>query len=456
MMKYDVIVIGGSAAGIPAGVTVRRHYPEKSVLLVRKEKQVQIPCGIPYIYGTVMSSQKNLIPDAVLSKNKIDLLIDEAIDIDRDKKEVYTKSGKTLFYDRLIIATGSEPSSIPIPGLDKENVFMVKKEVPHLDKMLEVIDGIKDLVIIGGGFIGVEFADECNKNRDINISIIEMLPHCLILGYDEFFCEKAEEILEEKGIKIYRKNRVNAVTGNDKVSGVKLANGTELKADAVIVAVGARPSVEIARKAGLEIGPTKAIKVDRFMRTNDPNIFTCGDCAESTSFFTGEPIPLMLASVATMEARVAGANLFGLKRENPGEIGVFATKVGDVALGSAGLTERKATDIGYPVVTGEATTINRHPGGMPGMTKIFLKLVFNGKTGIILGAQVQGESSVGEIINALSACIQHRMTADDIAIFQCGTHPALTASPVAYQLTNAAESAIQKMIKEKTRDRVPV
>jgi len=456
MPNYDVIVIGGSAAGIPAGVTVRRHYPQKSVLLIRKEKQVLIPCGIPYIYGTVLSTQKNLIPDGVLSKNKIDLLIDEVIDIDREKKEVYTKAGKKLSYDRLILATGSEPSLIPIPGLDKENVFTIEKDVPYLDKMLKIMDKIKDLVIIGGGFIGVEFADECRKNRDINISIIEMLPHCLILGYDEFFCEKAEEILEEKGIKIHRKNRVDAIVGNDKVTGVKLADGTELKADAVIVAVGARPNVKLAQKAGLETGATRAIQVDKFMRTNDPNIFACGDCAESTSFFTGEPVPLMLASVATMEARVAGANLFGLKRENPGEIGVFATKVGNFALGSAGLTERKAKDIGYKVVTGEATTINRHPGGMPGTGKISLKLVFNAKTGIILGAQAYGESSIGEITNALSACIQHRMTANDIAIFQCGTHPALTASPVAYQLTNAAESAIQKVIMEKMKEKVTV
>ena len=456
MDKYDVIIIGGSAAGIPAAVTVNRHYPEKSVLLIRREKQVPIPCGIPYIYGTVMSPQKNLIPDSVLSTNNIDLLVDEVTSINREEKSVSLKSGEKMHYDRLIIATGSEPSTIPIPGIEKKNVLRVHKDIPCLDNMLDIINEIRDLVIIGGGFIGVEFADECKKNRDINISVVEMLSHCLMLGYDEFFCEKAEAALEEKGVKIYRETGVEEIIGDDSVTGVRLSDRTILKADAVLVSIGAKSNVELAEAAGLALDSLGFIKVDRFMRTGDPHIFACGDCAGSVSFFTGKPIPLMLASVATMEARVAGANLYSLRRENPGEIGVFSTSISGVSLGSAGLTERMAKSIGYDTVCGEAKTFNRHPGGMPGAKEISIKLVFNKTTGVLLGAQVSGDASVGEFINAMSPCIQHRMTADDIAIFQCGTHPALTASPIAYQLTNAAEEAIKKIKQEKSKEKVPV
>lgn len=454
MKSYDVVVIGGSAAGISVAITARRHYPHKNALVIRKEKQVLIPCGIPYIFGTVMSTQKNLIPDGVLEKNDIDLMIDSVVEIDRKNKTVRTGSGEVVKYDRLVIGTGSKPVKLPIPGIDKENVFVIEKDVSYLEAMMEIMKDAKNLVIVGGGFIGVEFADECRKNRDVNISVVELLPHCLMLGYDEFFCEKAEDALQKTGISIHRGVRVEKFTGGDKVTGVQLSNGKTLKADTVIVAIGSKPNVELARKAGLEVGITGALKVDKFMRTSDDEIFACGDCTESISFFSGGPMPLMLASVATMESRVAGANLFGLRRENPGEIGVFSTKIAGVSLGSAGLTERKAKECGFDVVCGDASTVNRHPGGMPGMKEISIKLVFNAKTGVLLGGQAQGDEAVGEFINTLSACIQHRMTADDIAIFQCGTHPALTASPIAYQLTNAAESALQKMVKQGEKEKV--
>jgi pyruvate/2-oxoglutarate dehydrogenase complex dihydrolipoamide dehydrogenase (E3) component len=146
-----------------------------------------------------------------------------------------------------------------------------------------------------------------------------------------------------------------------------------------------------------------------------------------------------------MEARIAGANLYSKRRQNQGAVGVFSTVVGDMALGMAGLSEKIANECGYDTVVGQAESPNRHPGGMPGMAKMKVKLVFNKKTGELIGGQARGGSSVGELINTVSACIQKKMTADDIATFQLGTHPAVTASPIAYQLVNAAEIAITKM-----------
>ena len=444
MKQANVVIIGGSAAGIPAAITCRRHYPDKSVMLIRKETQVQIPCGIPYIFGTVDSPDNNLIPDAAVTSNGIELLVDEVERIDRKAKNAFTKGGETVGYDKLVLATGSIPLDLPIPGIDKENVFKVKKDTPYLHNLLEEMKDKKDIVILGGGFIGVEFADECKKNRDVNVTIIELLPHCLMLAFEDEFCMEAEEVLKERGITLITGVKLEEVLGEKKVSSVKLSDGKTIKADLLLVAVGVKPNVALAESIGLETD-RGGIVVDSCMKTSDANIFACGDCTSKKSFFTHQPSGLKLASIATMEARIAGANLFGKRRENQGVVGVFSTVVGDKAFGMAGLSDRVAKECGYDVIVGQAESPNRHPGGMPGMAKMKVKLVFNKKSGEIIGGQVRGGHSVGELINTISACIQKKMTADDIATFQLGTHPAVTASPIAYQLVNAAEMAINTM-----------
>jgi len=330
----------------------------------------------------------------------------------------------------------------PIPGVDKENIFAVKKDVSYIDGMLAALDKASDLVIVGCGFIGVELAEECKRNRSLNITIVEMLRHCLELTYDVEFSIKAEEVMRSEGLEILGSERVLAFEGDGKVQGVKLSSGRTLKADVVIMGIGAAANVELARKADLQLGPTGGIQVDRYMQTSDESIFACGDCAEKVSFFDGKPSKLKLASIATMEARIAGANLFGPRRANMGVIGVYSTILGDTAFAAAGLTEKAAREAGYRIIVGEAEAPNRHPTCMPGAANLKVKLVFEAGTGVILGGQVSGALSGGELINAISACIHKRMTADDIATFQTGTHPGLTASPIAYQLVNAAEVAI--------------
>jgi len=309
-----------------------------------------------------------------------------------------------------------------------------------------VINGARDIVVIGGGFIGVEFADECKKNRNCNVTIVEILPHCLQLALDEEFCAEAENILTERGVKLLVNKRVEAVVGDNKVSGVKLSGGEELKADVVIVGVGATPNTELAKKAGFQIGPTKAIQVDRYMQTvTDADVFACGDCAEKFSFFNGKVSRLMLASIACTEARIVGANLFSTCCANPGAIGVFSTIIGERAFGCAGLTEAMARREGFDVVIGESTAADRHPGCIPGAATTKVKLVFSRDDGRLLGGGVSGGTGVGELVNVISACIQSHMTAYDIVLFQMGTQPCLTASPIAYQLVNAAELAVKAM-----------
>lgn len=446
MKQVDILVIGGSAAGIPAAITAKRQYPEKSLLLIRKENQVVIPCGIPYILGTVGSPENNLIPDAVLQNNGIDFAIDEAKELDPKKKLVTLASGESVLYDKLVLATGSFPLVPPIPGMDKKHVYPVKKDVEYLKTLLSAMDDVKDLVILGCGFIGVEFADECKKNRDINVTVVEMLDQCLQIAFGEEACRCCQEVenyLLEKGINIVTGTKLVEVMGDDKVTGVKLSNGKEITADMLIVGIGVRPNVGLAERAGLAVDKGGII-VDTTMRTSDPSIFACGDCTSKFSFFTGQPSGLRLASIAATEARIAGANLYEISRKNPGVVGVFSTALGNLTVAMAGMSEKGAKECGFDVVAGEAEAPDRHPGKMPGMSKMWVKLIFNKVNGELVGGVVRGGPSAGELINTVSACIQNRMRASDIATFQLGTHPAVTASPISYQLVNAAEMALKK------------
>ncbi len=164
MEQAHIVVLGGSAAGLTAAITARRHYPDKTILMVRKEEQVLIPCGIPYIFGTLGSPQKNLISDAVLEKNDIDLLVTEATDIDREGRILHTQAGD-IGYERLILATGSRSAMPPIPGFEVEGVFTIVKDVEYLSKLYQWLETARDVVVIGGGFIGIELGDEIKNSR---------------------------------------------------------------------------------------------------------------------------------------------------------------------------------------------------------------------------------------------------------------------------------------------------
>ncbi len=442
MIQSDVLILGG-LSGITAGISCRRHYPDKKVVLVRKEGTILIPCGIPYIYGTVGGPQYNVIPDGLLESNDIQLVKNEAVDVDREKKIVTLADGETISYDKLVFATGSLPAVPPIPGVDKKNVYPIRKDYHYLEDVFEEMKSVRDIVIIGGGFIGVEFADECRKGRDVNITVVEALPHCLQMALDDEFCAEAQEKLSETGVKILVNTKVESIIGDDAVSGVRLSDGNELKADMVILGIGAKPNTSLAEKSGIELGYNKAIRVDAHMQTyTDPNIFACGDCAEKQSFFTGRPINVMLASIATAEARIAGANLYSPVHHHTGAISVFSSVVDGRAFAVAGLTERQAKEYGMNIVIGRAQAPDTHPGGMPNSTMTKVKLMFAKETGVILGGSISGGRSVGEMINVVSACIMHRMTANDIVQFQMGTHPALTSSPIVYPIVNAACKAV--------------
>ncbi|MEA2054963.1 MAG: FAD-dependent oxidoreductase [Candidatus Thermoplasmatota archaeon] len=446
-MKTDVVVIGGSAAGIVAAVTGKSSYPEKDFILVREEEKAIVPCGIPYIFGSLESSDKDMLPDGTVTKAGVNLKIGKVTAIDRENKICRLNDGTEIEFEKLVMATGSIPK-VPgwLKGVDLENVFMIPKNKEYLDRMVEKLEQCRKVITMGGGFIGVEVSDELNK-KDKEIAIVEILPHVLEMAFDEEIASIAEEHLISRGVKIISGVGVKEILGDGKVDGVLLENGDRLDADAVILSMGYTPNTELAKKSGIDVNEKGFVKVDEYMRAGNPDIFAVGDCAEKRDFITRKVSSIMLASTACAEARTAGMNLYKLStvKTFSGTIAIFSTAIGDLGFGAAGLTEKMARKGGFDIITGTFEGVDMHPGTLPGVHKQLVKLIAARESGVILGGEVVGGPSAGEITNLIGIVIQNKMTVNGILTAQIGTHPLLTAPPTAYPVIKAAEVLAKKI-----------
>ena len=445
--KTDVLILGGGPAGIITAVTARKYYPDKVIVVMKDVENGVIPCGIPYMFASLKEPDDNKLGNAALDNNKIDCVIDKAVRINKDKKSVFTEKGRTYFYDKLVLAVGSTPVNLPIPGIDKKGVYAIFKNLDYLKEVVSKIKRHNKILVVGGGFIGVEFADELVKLDGKEVTLVEMLPSILSNSFDPEFSQIAVDKLKETGVTVLTGVSVKEILGNQKVEKVMLSDGNALEVDAIILGVGSVPNIGLAEEAGLDTSPRKGILVDEYMRTNAPDIFAVGDCACKRDFYTRKPIPVMLASTATAEARIAGANLYKIKvvRENKGTIAIYSTYLDGTVFGSAGLTESTARAEGFEIVAGHVDGVDKHPASLPGATKSKLKLIFSKQSGIILGGQVSCGMSCAQIINIVGVAIQKRMSCTELETLQIATHPYLTSSPTVYPLVIAAQNASSEM-----------
>ncbi len=450
MKSTDVLIIGGSAAGMVAAVTGKAHWPNKSFTLVKKQKDVMVPCGIPYIFGTLESSEKNLMPvDAMMEKNGITSLVDEAIEINTNEKFVSFASGEKIQYQKLLVATGSTPVKPKwLEGADLENVFVIPKDRQYLDDMNSKLGNAKNIAVIGAGFIGVELSDELKK-RGYNVTLIEKLPHILNLAFDVELSEKIHEMLTTRGVNIITGVGIKKVLGNGKVEAIELENGKKINMDAVILSMGYKPNSELAKNSGITIDEDGFVAVDEYMRTHTNDVFAIGDCAQKRDFVTRRRVPTMLASTACAEARIAGMNLFNLHvvKTFSGTIAIYSTAIENTGFGTAGVTEQRANEEDLEVITGLFEGVDRHPGNLPNAQKQIVKLIAAKNSGVIIGGEVIAGVEAGELTNVIGLAIQNRMSVNSFLTMQIGTHPCLTASPAAYPLIKAAEQIANKQLK---------
>ncbi|AJC74465.1 FAD-dependent pyridine nucleotide-disulfide oxidoreductase [Pseudothermotoga hypogea DSM 11164 = NBRC 106472] len=443
-MRYDVVVVGGGPAGLVAALTTKKFYKDKKVLVIKKTEKELVPCGIPYVFHTLDGVENDFMGvEERFQKAGIDLLIDEVVGGDTDQKKIVTKTGKEIIYEKLILATGSIPAVPRIAGIDLSNVFTISKDAKYLSSVLEKTRTCRNIAIIGGGFIGIEVADEL-KRAGKNVTVVEIMDCLLPVSFDPDFGELARKEIEAENLKVYTSRKVVEIYGSKSVEGVKLDNGENIPADAVILATGYKPNTELARQLGLKITEYGFIETDEYMRTSKPDVFAAGDCVQHKDFLTGKPSRLMLASAAVFDARIVASNLYGLKviRTNKGSLNAYSTVIGHKAFGSVGITERTAKEEGFEIVVGKAEGIDRHPGKFDDTSKLIVKLIFSQDSRILLGAQLYGGKSVGEIVNILSLGIQKGITANDLFTMQIGTHPLLTSAPTSYPLVIAAEQVL--------------
>ncbi|HHN47649.1 MAG TPA: pyridine nucleotide-disulfide oxidoreductase, partial [Bacteroidales bacterium] len=410
--------------------------------------EMMVPCGIPYIFGTLESSNQNIMPvDAMMGKSGIESIVDEVLTIDKVGKTVTLAGGETIKWVKLLIATGSIPVKPNwLKGKDLENVFVIPKDKAYLDEMIARLRNLKRVIVIGAGFIGVELSDELNK-AGYDVTLVEKQPEILSLAFDTELSSRINALILERGVKVLTNSGVSEVCGSGKVERVLLENGNSIPADAVILSMGYKPNTDLAVKSGIEVDHDRFIVVDEYMRTPTPDIFAIGDCAQKRDFVTRRRTPIMLASTACAEARVAGLNLFNIHvvKTFSGTIGIYSTSIGDIGFGTAGLTEARAIEEEIAIHTGIFEGVDRHPANLPGAHKQLVKLIAAKYSGVIIGGEAIGGESAGELTNVIGLAIENRMTVNSLLTSQIGTHPCLTASPAGYPLIKAAEMIAAKM-----------
>jgi pyruvate/2-oxoglutarate dehydrogenase complex dihydrolipoamide dehydrogenase (E3) component len=335
-----------------------------------------------------------------------------------------------------------------IKNYDAKGVYQVPKSPKYIRKMHKALESVKKVIVVGSGFIGVEIADEL-QSAGKKVTLIG--PRLLKSSFDKEVSIYMEKIVKQNGVNFLKGERVDeVVTQKGRATGVKLKGGQEVEAEVIILATGYRPNIDIAQESGIHIGEFGAIRVDEYMRTNIADVFAVGDCSEKRDFITRRVTPVMLASTATAEARIAASNLFtiNLVKSFKGTIGIFSTVMRDQAFGSAGVTEAQAKKEGIEYLTTVVKVAGKHPATLPNTQEQAIKLIATKKGGVVIGAQLVGGLDAGEMINMLGAIIESGYTIFDLVGLQVATHPLLTSAPTTYPVMQAAQMLVAEYFKE--------
>ncbi|MFA4884338.1 MAG: FAD-dependent oxidoreductase [Desulfotomaculaceae bacterium] len=426
MKSEKVLIIGGVAAGTKAAAKAKRENPDLKIVILTRDRHVSYAgCGLPYYLGDVIKEEKELLvrrPKDFLIDYDIEVITEmEALKIIPEEKTVVVKSLSTgdiknFEYDKLVLAAGASPFIPPVEGKGLGNIVTVRT-VTEATAIKNLINeqGIREAVVVGGGMIGLEVAENLLL-RGIGTTVVELASH-ILPPYDADVALYVQKYLGEKGIKILTGTAIKAFedNGQGNVGAVITGAGT-LAADLVVLAVGVRPNVDLARECGIALGTTGAIAVDESMKTNIEDIYAAGDCAENMNLITGKPVWYPMGSTANKTGRVAAINFAGTAHKDTmkGVLGTSVLKLFELNVGKTGLSERDARTLGYDVETVLVPAQDR-AHYYPGSHMIVTKLIVDRKTHLVLGGQIYGEGVVDKPVDILVTAITFGSTVEQLA-----------------------------------------
>jgi NADPH-dependent 2,4-dienoyl-CoA reductase/sulfur reductase-like enzyme/rhodanese-related sulfurtransferase len=444
-----ILVIGGVAGGMSAATRLRRLDADAEIIVLEKSGYVSYAnCGLPYYVGGVIEEESDLLlqtPASLHARFRLDVrVLTEALSIDPVKKEVQVQSLESgnkysLAYDKLVLSPGASPIVPLIPGVERALTLRTVEDVERI--VAQVLAKPQNAVVIGGGFIGVEIAENL-IHKGITTSVIEASDQVLAPLDPEMATLVAKEMRLQK---VDLRLGVSVTAINPKT--VTLSDGTELLAELIILAIGVRPDISLAKNAGLETGTRNGIKVDEFNRTSDKDIYAIGDVAEKTDALDGESTLVPLANIANRHGRVVADHINGRTVRPVKTIGTAIVKVFDLMIATTGWNEKRLKAAGRSY-----TTIHSHPnshaGYYPDAKQMTLKLIFEPKTGEILGAQGVGIEGVDKRIDVIATAIRGDITAPELADLELAYAPPFgSAKDPVNMLGYMAENVISGLIE---------
>lgn len=423
-----LVVVGGSAAGMAAAAKAKRMNKNLNVIVFERSNYVSYaPCGIPYYFEGLVESIDDLVyytAEYFRKERGIDVRNRHLVtEIDRSGKTVTavnldTEEEVKVNYDKLILATGGISAKPPIDGIDLAGIHTLRI-LEDGERLYEESKKAEVVGIVGAGYIGLEMA-EAFKTMGKKVILLEMLDH-VMPAFDPEPAKPIEEELIKNSIELHLNEKVVAFDGKDRVREI-ITEKDSYKVDVVLLSIGVKPNVEFARKLELEIGVTGGVKVDRRMRTSDPEIYAAGDNVETINLVTGKPTYAPLAPAANKMGRVAGENVAGGNAEFPGVVGTAITKVFELEVGRSGLTYKQAVEEGFNAVYVDITHGSRshyYPGG----SKLNLRLVADKDSHKVLGLQITGREGVLAKVDTIAAVLTAGLKTEDLKMLDLAYAP---------------------------------
>lgn len=451
-MSEKLIVIGGTAAGLSAASKAKRLRPDMEIEVFEKSGYISYgACGLPYFVGGIIEKPEDLVSltvDQVTQKRGIPTYIHhEVTRINRKEKTVTVKNLDSKeesihMYDKLVIATGARPIKPSISGIEAEGIYYLRTVEDGIRlKQVVKTEGKKRAIIVGGGFIGLEVAEEMALSG-IEVHVFEQLER-LLPFLNEVFSQTVRDALAEHGVTVHLGEKIKEIlTENGNACGVKTAGGQSVPADFILMSIGVVPNTELALDAGLQLGIKGAIAVNDEMQTSDPFIWACGDCVQMKNRITGKPVYIPLGTTANKQGRIAGENVAGGHETFKGVLGSMVTKVFNLYIAATGLSLRQAEEAGYDAVSSVITKGDR-ASYYPGSQDNHICLIFEKKSGRLLGAQGIGSESVAGRMNVFVTAITCGMTVSEINDLDLVYAPPV--APVYDPILIAASRAMKKV-----------